>query len=86
MFDFLHRTQPKETVIVATARFYKTTMRDKSVRIVDASNQTKVRLHIAAQIIESIEPASARDVADAYKAGIKPEVAGEKPYDPNDVL
>lgn len=83
MLDSLRRRfggpQPKQIpeVLVASERFYKAVMKDKSVRIIDASHPTKVRLHIADGLIESVEPASARDVVDAHAAGVKPEVAGE---------
>lgn len=69
--------QPEIIVVAATERFYRVVMKDKSVRFVDTSHPTKVKLHIADTLIESVEPATQRECVEAVKAGIVMERPGE---------
>ena len=69
--------KPDPEVYVANNRFYKVAMKDGTTRLVDTSHPTKAKMHVAESMIASVDLASARDVADMLKAGVKIEVPGE---------
>lgn len=49
------------------------------VRMVEASHQNAAIAHLARQLVKSIRPATAKEVAEHYRAGNTVEVAGEEP-------
>ncbi len=50
-------------------RPYLVTMKDGSKRVVEAANPSQVTRHIAKTVIESMRPASARDIIEITNGG-----------------
>lgn len=59
-------------------RPYRVDFNDQ-VRMVEASHQNGAIAHLARQLVKDVRPATAKEVAEHYRAGGKVELAGEEP-------